>query len=72
MLTESQGRKPLGYREFNTAFALLVRLRRYYYSVDDITKAAYMLQYHALKQKESAFVDGKLREHLTQRDIGKW
>ena len=39
--------------EFNTSLALLMRLQQCYYTVDDITKAAHMLQYHALKQKES-------------------
>ena len=41
--------------EFNTAFELLQRLCQRCYTVDDIMKAAHMLQYHALKEKESQF-----------------
>ena len=37
--------------EFNTAFELLQRLRQPYYTVDDITKAKHMLNYHALTQR---------------------
>ena len=52
--------------EFNTANELLQRLRQRYYTVDDITKAKHMLNYHALTQGESEsgaeFVDRELRE----------
>ena len=54
--------------EFNTAYELLQRLRQRYYTVDDITKAKHMLNYHALTQGESEsgaeFVDRELREYL--------
>ena len=33
---------------FNTAFKLLQRLCQRYYTVDDITQAAYLVHYHAL------------------------
>ena len=39
--------------EFNTALELLQKLHQRYYTMDDITKAAHMLLYHALKQNES-------------------
>ena len=38
--------------EFNTAFELLQRLRQRYYTVDDITKAKHMLNYHALTKAD--------------------
>ena len=60
--------------EFNTAYKLLQRLRQRYYTVDDITKAKHMLNYHALTQGESEsgaeFVDRELREYLALRDMG--
>ena len=42
--------------EFNTAYELLQRLRPRYYTVDDITKAEHMLNYH-----------DELREYLALR-----
>ena len=60
--------------EFRTALELLKRLRQRYYTVDGITKAAHMLQYYVLKQKESEsgadFVDIRTREYLALRDMG--
>ena len=60
--------------EFNTAFELLQRPRQRYYTVDDITKAKPMLNYHALKQDESKsgaeFVNRELREYSALRDMG--
>ena len=60
--------------EFNTAYELLQRLRQRYYTVDDITKAKHMLNYHALTQGESEsgaeFVDREQREYLALRDMG--
>ena len=54
--------------EFNTAFELLQRLRQRYNTVDDISKAKHMLNYHALTQNEAEsgaeFVDRELREYL--------
>ena len=60
--------------KFNTAYELLQRLRQRYYTVDDITKAKHMLNYHALTQGESEsgaeFLDRELREYLALRDMG--
>ena len=60
--------------EFNTAFGLLQRLRQRYYTVDDITKARHMRNYHALTQGKSEsgaeFVNRELREYLALRDMG--
>ena len=60
--------------EFNIAFELLRWLRQRYYTVDDITKAKHMLNYHALTQSETEsgaeFVDRELREYLALRDMG--
>ena len=60
--------------EVNTAFELLQRLRQRYHTVDDITKAKHMLNYHALTEVESEsgaeFVDRELREYLALRDMG--
>ena len=53
--------------EFNTAYEVLQRLRQRYYTIDDITKAKHMLNYHALTQGESEsgaeFVNRELREY---------
>ena len=42
--------------------------------MDGITKAVHILQYHALKQKESGsgdeLVDKKMHEHLALRNMG--
>ena len=42
--------------------------------MDDITKATYMLQYHALMGKKSEssaeFVDEEMREYVALRDMG--
>ena len=63
-----------GTGEFNTAYELLQRLRQRYYTVDDITKAKHMLNYHELTQGESEygaeFVDRELREYLALWDMG--
>ena len=57
--------------EFNTAFELLQRLLHRYYTVEDITKAKHMLNYHALTQGESeSGAEFVLREYLTLRDMG--
>ena len=60
--------------EFDTAFELLQRLRQRYYTVDNITKAKHMLNYHALTQNETEsgaeFVDRELREYLALREMG--
>ena len=61
-------------KKFNTALELLQRLCQRYYTMDDITKAKHMLNYHALTQHESEsgaeFVDRELREYLVLRDMG--
>ena len=60
--------------ELNRAFELLQRLRQHYYTVDDITKAKHILNYHALTQGKyesgAEFVDRELREYLALRDMG--
>ena len=60
--------------EFNTAYELLQRLRQRYYTVDDITKAKHILNYHALTQGEcesgANFVDREMREYLAIRGMG--
>ena len=53
---------------------MLQRFRQRYYTEDDITKAAHILQCHALKQKVSEsgaeFVDRDMLEYLALRHMG--
>ena len=56
--------------EFNTAYELLQRLRQRYYTVDDITKAKHMLNYHALFSLLSTNIYFTVRADTLQFPLG--
>lgn len=59
---------------FNTAFDLLTRLRQRFHTVDEVAKAAHLLQYHSLKQLDNEtgadFVDREQKEYLALQQMG--
>lgn len=59
---------------FKTANEILVRLRQRFHMVDDMVKAAHLLQYSTLKQNEGEsgadFVDREQKEFLALREMG--